>query len=135
MKYDKQLMATAFVWAEASHCKKKKVGAVISKDNRIISVGYNGTPIGDINICEDINNKTIPTVIHAEANALMFAARNGISTNGCSLFITTSPCIECAKLIIQSGIKEIVFSELYKNNDGIDLLEKNRIIVRQVSKN
>ena len=173
-KYDNAMMETAVVWAEQSWCKRNKVGAVISKNERIISNGYNGTVSGADNDCEDIvkttkicqrcgcteDNKLFvephqhgnlcakcmyqnvvkevvelkskDTVIHAEANALMFATKYGISTENCTMYITLSPCIECAKLMIQAGIKEVVYKEEYRINHGTDFLRSNGILVRKL---
>jgi dCMP deaminase len=185
-KYDKVMMQTALVWAEQSYCERAKVGAVIAKDGRIISVGYNGTPSGLENKCEKEVDKELKTeccnvsyyeldnklyclncnnevgfvdysgdvkryvgrfnivpviktdhsrVVHAEANAILFAAKNGISTNGCTLYVTLSPCSECAKMIIQAGIKRVVYLENYRNLDVLNLLREARIAVEQFEKN
>ena len=117
------LMKTAFIFAEASHCKRNQVGAVISVDRRIISTGYNGMPTGFTNECED-GDTTKSIVIHAEANAILFAAKNGVSLKGSKLTLTLSPCIECAKMIIQSGISHVEYHDEYRVTDGIELLEK-----------
>lgn len=114
----------ARIWAENSYCERRKVGALLVKDKMIISDGYNGTPSGFENVCEDDNNKTKPYVLHAEANAITKVARSNNSSEGATLYVTASPCIECAKLIIQSGIKRVVYSELYHMTDGIDLLKR-----------
>jgi len=114
----------AFTWAENSYCTRRQVGALLVKDKMIISDGYNGTPSGFDNICEDRNDVTFPYVLHAEANAITKVARSNNSSEGSTLYVTTSPCMECSKLIIQAGIKRVVFSELYRIHDGIDLLEK-----------
>ena len=135
MDNDKQLMLDrryikmALIWAENSYCKRRKVGALIVKEKMIISDGYNGTPAGFENICEDEDNHTFPYVLHAEANAITKAARSNNSSEGATLYVTSSPCIECAKLIIQAGIRRVVFSEHYRLHDGIDLLEQAGIQV------
>lgn len=135
MDNDKQLMLDrryikmALIWAENSYCKRRKVGALIVKEKMIISDGYNGTPAGFENICEDEDNHTFPYVLHAEANAITKVARSNNSSEGATLYVTSSPCIECAKLIIQAGIQRVVFSEHYRLHDGIDLLEQAGIQV------
>ena len=135
MDNDKQLMLDrryikmAIIWAENSYCKRRKVGALIVKEKMIISDGYNGTPAGFENICEDEDNHTFPYVLHAEANAITKVARSNNSSEGATLYVTSSPCIECAKLIIQAGIRRVVFSEHYRLHDGIDLLEQAGIQV------
>ncbi|MCK9155777.1 MAG: dCMP deaminase family protein [Paludibacteraceae bacterium] len=123
-KLDCRYMQMARIWAENSYCERRKVGALLVKDKMIISDGYNGTPSGFENVCEDDNNKTKPYVLHAEANAITKVARSNNSSEGATLYVTASPCIECAKLIIQSGIKRVVYSELYHITDGIDLLKR-----------
>ena len=119
----------ALIWAENSYCKRRKVGALIVKEKMIISDGYNGTPAGFENICADEDNHTFPYVLHAEANAITKVARSNNSSEGATLYVTSSPCIECAKLIIQAGIRRVVFSEHYRLHDGIDLLEQAGIQV------
>ena len=119
----------AIIWAENSYCVRRKVGALIVKDKMIISDGYNGTPSGFENICEDENNKTKPYVLHAEANAITKIARSNNSSDGATLYVTAAPCIECAKLIIQAGIKRVVYSESYRLDDGIQLLKRADITV------
>lgn len=115
----------ARIWAENSYCKRRQVGALIVKDKMIISDGYNGTPSGFENICEDDEfYKTKPYVLHAEANAITKVARTSNSSEGATLYITTSPCIECSKLIIQAGIKRVVFDEMYTHTEGLDLLKR-----------
>ncbi|HLW09171.1 MAG TPA: dCMP deaminase family protein [Fermentimonas sp.] len=121
---DKRYMRMAFIWSENSYCKRRKVGALLVKDKMIISDGYNGTPSGFENICEDENNVTKPYVLHAEANAITKVARSNNSSNGATLYVTSSPCIECAKLIIQAGIKRVVYSDAYRLSDGVDLLSR-----------
>ena len=123
-KFDKQYLRMARIWAENSYCKRRQVGALLVKDNMIISDGYNGTPSGFENECEDENNISKPYVLHAEANAITKVAKSNNSSEGSTLYITTSPCMECAKLIIQSGIVRVVFSEKYRITDGLDLLER-----------
>ena len=119
---DARYLRMAFIWAENSYCKRRKVGALLVKDNAIISDGYNGTPSGFPNICETSDNVTFPYVLHAEANAITKVARSSNSSDGSTLYVTTSPCMECSKLIIQSGIRRVVFSEKYRITDGLDLL-------------
>ena len=126
---DKRYIRMALIWAENSYCKRRKVGALIVKEKMIISDGYNGTPAGFEYVCEDENDRTYPYVLHAEANAITKVARSNNSSDGATLYVTSSPCIECAKLIIQSGIRRVVFSEYYRLNDGIDLLKKAGIEV------
>ncbi len=121
---DSRYMRMARIWAENSYCSRRQVGALIVKDKMIISDGYNGTPVGFENICEDEKGLTKPYVLHAEANAITKIARSGNNSEGATLYVTTSPCIECAKLIIQAGIKRVVFAELYHITDGIDLLKR-----------
>lgn len=122
-------MRVAYIYAGLSYCKRRQVGCVIVKENRIISIGYNGTPSGWDNICEDDTNTTYPYVLHAETNAISKLARSNESGEGASMFITTNPCMDCAKLIAQSGIKEVYFTEEYRNSDGIDFLEQYGIKV------
>ncbi len=124
MKLDCRYMRMARIWAENSYCLRRKVGALLVKDKMIISDGYNGTPSGFENICEDENDHTKPYVLHAEANAITKVARSNNSSEGATLYVTSSPCIECAKLIIQAGIRRVVFSEYYRDTDGIDLLNR-----------
>lgn len=126
---DRRYIRMAQIWAENSYCKRRQVGALLVKNNTIISDGYNGTPAGFKNICEDESGRTLPYVLHAEANAITKIARSGNNSEGATLYVTTSPCIECAKLIIQAGITRVVFSELYRLSDGIDLLKEAGITV------
>lgn len=121
---DRRYLRMARIWAENSYCKRRQVGALLVKDNRIISDGFNGTPAGFENICEDTAGVTKPYVLHAEANAITKVARSNNSSNGSTLYVTASPCLECSKLIIQAGIKRVVFDELYRLCDGIDLLKR-----------
>jgi len=122
----------AEVWAENSHCKRNKVGCLIVKDRRIISDGYNGTPSGFNNECEDCNNTTLPTVLHAEANAITKLAKSTNTSEGSTLYVTLSPCFDCAKLIIQSGIKRIVYSETYRNTDSFELFREANIEIIKI---
>lgn len=124
---DRRYMRMAFIWAENSYCKRRKVGALLVKDKMIISDGYNGTPSGFENICEDENDVTKPYVLHAEANAITKVARSNNSSEGATLYVTSSPCIECAKLIIQAGIIRVVYADAYRLSDGIDLLRRANI--------
>ena len=124
---DSRYLRMAYTWSENSYCTRRQVGALLVKDKMIISDGFNGTPSGFENICEDEDNNTKSYVLHAEANAITKVARSNNSSEGATLYVTTSPCIECAKLIIQSGIKRLVFSELYRMKDGIELLERSGI--------
>jgi dCMP deaminase len=124
---DKRYMRMAQIWAGNSYCKRRQVGALIIKDKMIISDGYNGTPSGFENVCEDEDNKTKAYVLHAEANAITKVARSHNSSDGATLYVTASPCIECAKLIIQAGITRVVYGELYHLRDGLELLERARI--------
>ena len=123
-KRDYLYMRMARTWSENSYCVRRKVGAILVKDQMIISDGYNGTPSGFENICEDENNVSKPYVLHAEANALTKVARSHNSSDGATLYVTASPCMECAKLIIQSGIKRVVYGEKYRIMDGVELLER-----------
>lgn len=121
---DKRYLRMASIWAENSYCTRRKVGALIVKDKMIISDGYNGTPSGFENVCELKNGTTKPYVLHAEANAITKIARSGNNSEGATLYVTASPCLECSKLIIQSGIKRVVYSEKYRLEDGIELLKR-----------
>lgn len=121
---DCRYLRMARIWAENSYCKRRQVGAIIVKNKMIISDGFNGTPAGFENVCEDESNSTKPYVLHAEANAITKVARSNNSSDGSTLYVTASPCMECSKLIIQSGIKRVVFSDLYRITDGIDLLRR-----------
>lgn len=121
---DKRYLKMAAIWAENSYCVRRKVGALLVKDKSIISDGYNGTPSGFENVCEDENNKTKAYVLHAEANAITKVAKSNNSSEGATLYITASPCIECAKLIIQAGIIRVVYSECYRSEDGLELLHR-----------
>lgn len=123
-KYDLRYLEMARVWAKNSYCKRRQVGALIVKDKMIISDGYNGTPSGFENICEDENGVTKPYVLHAEANAISKVAKSGNNSEGATLYVTASPCIECAKLIIQAGIKRVVYLDEYRILDGVELLRR-----------
>ena len=126
---DLRYIRMAKIWAENSYCKRRQVGAIIVKDKMIISDGYNGTPSGFENICEDESGLTKPYLLHSEANAITKIARSGNNSDGATLYVTASPCIECAKLIIQAGIKRVVYSEEYRLKDGIELLQRAGIEV------
>lgn len=129
---DNRYLRMACIWSENSYCKRRQVGALIVKDNMIISDGYNGTPSGFENICEDDNDVTLPYVLHAEANAITKIARSGNNSQDSTLYVTDSPCIECAKLIIQAGIKRVVYKRAYRLTDGVDLLLKAGIEVEHL---
>ena len=129
---DKRYMQMALIWAENSYCTRRQVGAILVKDKMIISDGYNGTPCGFENICEDESFKTKPYVLHAEANAITKIARSHNSSEGATLYVTTSPCIECAKLIIQSGIVRVVYANEYHVTDGVDLLVRAGVEVLKI---
>lgn len=131
-KFDHSYLQMARVWASNSYCKRRQVGALIVKDKMIISDGYNGTPSGFENICEDENNHTKAYVLHAEANAITKVAKSGNSSDGATLYVTAAPCIECAKLIIQAGIKRVVYSDEYRLEEGINLLRRAGIEVEKV---
>ena len=121
---DRRYLRMAAIWSENSYCERRKVGALIVKGKMIISDGYNGTPSGFPNVCESSEGVTLPYVLHAEANAITKVARSNNSSEGGTLYVTASPCMECSKLIIQSGIKRVVFSELYRITDGLELLRE-----------
>lgn len=123
-QFDKRYLQMAKIWAQNSYCKRKQVGALIVRGRMIISDGYNGTPSGFENDCEDENNVTKDYVLHAEANAITKVAKSSNSSDGGILYVTTSPCMECSKLIIQSGIQRVVFSDLYHKQEGLRLLER-----------
>ena len=128
-KFDQRYLEMARIWAKNSYCTRRQVGALVVKNNMIISDGYNGTPSGFENVCEDDNGVTKPYVLHAEANAITKLARSNNNSDGATIYITASPCIECAKLIIQAGIKRVVYGEKYRLMDGIELLERAGIEV------
>lgn len=130
-KFDDKYMKMAEVWATNSYCKRRQVGALLVKDRMIISDGYNGTPSGFENVCEE-DGVTKPYVLHAEANAISKVAKSSNSSEGATLYVTASPCIECSKLIIQAGIRRVVYKDEYRLNDGIELLQKAGIEVEKV---
>lgn len=121
---DRRYLRMARIWAENSYCTRRQVGAIIVRDSMIISDGFNGTPSGFENVCEDTNGVTKPYVLHAEANAITKVARSNNSSEGATLYVTASPCLECSKLIIQAGIRRVVYNEAYRLTDGIDLLTR-----------
>lgn len=129
---DLRYLRMARIWAENSYCQRRQVGALIVRDNAIISDGYNGTPAGFENVCEDEHGVTKPYVLHAEANAITKIARSSNNSDGATLYVTASPCIECAKLIIQAGIKRVIYGETYRLTDGIDLLQRAGIEVEYI---
>ncbi len=131
-KFDKAYLEMAAVWARNSYCRRRQVGALLVKDRMIISDGYNGTPSGFENVCEDETGATKPYVLHAEANAITKVAKSGNSSAGATLYVTASPCVECAKLIIQAGIRRVVYKDSYRLADGVELLERAGIEVEQV---
>lgn len=131
IQFDKSYLEMAQVWAKNSYCKRRQVGAILVKDKMIISDGFNGTPSGFENVCEDENGLTKPYVLHAEANAITKVAKSGNSSDGATLYVTASPCIECAKLIVQAGIKRVVYHDNYHKDDGIELLKRVGIEVQQ----
>lgn len=129
---DIRYLRMARIWSENSYCERRKVGALIVKDKMIISDGYNGTPSGFPNVCESEEGVTLPYVLHAEANAITKVARSNNSSEGSTLYVSTSPCMECSKLIIQSGIRRVVFSDLYRITDGLDLLRQAGVEVEHI---
>lgn len=129
---DQRYLKMAMIWAQNSYCKRRQVGALLVKEQMIISDGYNGTPSGFENVCEDEENHTKPYVLHAEANAITKVAKSNNSSEGATMYVTSSPCLECSKLIIQAGIKRVVFTESYRLDDGITLLKRADIEVKQV---
>ncbi|MBQ7222363.1 MAG: dCMP deaminase family protein [Bacteroidales bacterium] len=128
-KFDESYLEMAELWAKNSYCVRRKVGAILVKDRMIISDGYNGTPSGFENVCEYDDGTTKPYVLHAEANAITKVAKSGNSSDGATLYVTASPCMECAKLIIQAGIKRVVYHDEYRLTDGLELLERAGIEV------
>lgn len=132
LKYDKAYMRMALEWGKLSHCKRRQVGALIVKDRMIISDGYNGTPVGFENCCEDDEGYTKWYVLHAEANAILKVAASTQSCSGATLYITLSPCKECSKLIHQSGIKRVVYLDAYKDNSGLEFLERAHVELVQL---
>lgn len=135
LRLDGRYLRMARIWAENSYCQRRKVGALVVKDKMIISDGYNGTPSGFENVCEDEHNVTVPYVLHAEANAITKLARSSNNSEGATLYVTASPCIECAKLIIQAGIKRVVYGESYRLDEGIRLLQRAGIEVMLLDEN
>ena len=131
-QFDRRYLEMATIWAKNSYCTRRQVGALIVKGRMIISDGYNGTPSGFENVCEDEEGKTKPYVLHAEANAITKVAKSNNSSEGATLYITASPCVECAKLIIQAGIKRVVYVDQYHNTDGLAILERASIEVNQI---
>jgi len=131
-KFDVSYLEMARVWAKNSYCKRRQVGALIVKDRMIISDGYNGTPGGFENVCEDESGVTKPYVLHAEANAITKVAKSGNSSAGATLYVTAAPCLECAKLIIQAGIRRVVYQDEYRVRDGVELLERAGINVSKL---
>lgn len=131
-KFDERYLEMAQVWAKNSYCKRRRVGALLVKDRMIISDGYNGTPSGFENQCEDENDVTKPYVLHAEANAITKVAKSGNSSDGATLYVTASPCMECSKLIIQAGIRRVVYKDVYRITDGIDLLKSAGVECEQL---
>ena len=132
---DRRYLKMAKIWAENSYCKRRKVGALIVKNKMIISDGYNGTPQGFENICETEENETKAYVLHAEANAITKVAKSNQSSEGSTLYVTTSPCIECSKLIIQAGIRRVVFYDKYRDDSGLNLLKRAKIEVIHIDSN
>lgn len=131
-KFDRSYLQMASIWARNSYCKRRQVGALLVKDNMIISDGYNGTPSGFENVCEDENGVTKPYVLHAEANAISKIAKSGNNSDGATLYVTASPCIECSKLIIQAGIKRVVYRDEYRLTDGVDLLRRAGVVTERI---
>lgn len=129
---DSRYLRMAHIWAENSYCTRRQVGALIVKDKMIISDGYNGTPSGFPNVCEGADGLTLPCVLHAEANAITKVAKSSNSSEGATLYVTASPCVECAKLIIQAGIRRVVYTDAYRLTDGVDLLRRAGIEIEQV---
>lgn len=132
LQFDKSYLKMAAIWAQNSYCKRRQVGALIVKDRSIISDGYNGTPSGFENVCEDEEGCTKPYVLHAEANAITKMAQSNNSSKGATLYVTAAPCLECSKLIIQSGISRVVYRDSYRLTDGIELLMRAGIVVDQI---
>ena len=130
---DIRYLKMAQIWAKSSYCIRRQVGALLVKDKMIISDGFNGTPMGFENICEDEDNKTKAYVLHAEANAITKVAKSNNSSEGATLYVTTSPCMECSKLIIQAGIQRVVFSEKYRDEQGLHLLERAKVKICYIS--
>ncbi|EKD30957.1 MAG: hypothetical protein ACD_77C00439G0008 [uncultured bacterium] len=133
IQFDRSYLEMAEVWSKNSYCKRRQVGALLVKNKMIISDGYNGTPSGLENVCEDETGQTKPYVLHAEANAITKVAKSGNSSEGATMYVTTAPCLECSKLIIQAGIKRLVYRDSYRITDGIDLLRKVGIEIVNLS--
>ncbi|MAC94031.1 MAG: CMP deaminase [Flavobacteriales bacterium] len=133
LRYDKAYLKMALEWAKLSHCKRKQVGALLVKDSMIISDGYNGAPTGFDNCCEDENEKTLWYVLHAEANAIMKVAKSTNNSEGATLYITLSPCKECSKLVLQAGIKRVVYYKGYKDDEGLKFLEKAGVEIEHIT--
>ena len=133
LRYDKAYLRMAVQWGQLSHCERKQVGALIVKNSMVISDGYNGTPTGFDNCCEDENEKTLWYVLHAEANAIMKVAKSTNNSNGATLYITLSPCRECSKLVLQSGIRRVVYLNAYKDDSGLMFLEKAGVEIVQIT--
>ncbi|SDC91851.1 deoxycytidylate deaminase [Williamwhitmania taraxaci] len=132
-QFDRRYLEMAQIWSKNSYCVRRQVGALIVKGRMIISDGYNGTPSGFENICEDEEGKTKAYVLHAEANAITKVAKSNNSSDGATLYVTASPCVECAKLIIQAGIKRVVYLDQYHNTDGLAILKRANIVVDQIT--
>lgn len=132
---DRRYLRMARIWAENSYCQRRQVGALIVKNKMIISDGYNGTPSGFENVCEDEQGSTKSYVLHAEANAITKIARSGNNSDGATLYVTDSPCIECAKLIIQSGIRRVVYSKAYRLTEGLELLKRAGVEILYIPEN
>ncbi|MBQ9470325.1 MAG: dCMP deaminase family protein [Bacteroidales bacterium] len=131
-QFDRRYLEMAHIWAKNSYCRRRQVGALLVKERMIISDGFNGTPSGFENECEDEHNCTKPYVLHAEANAITKVAKSGNSSDGATLYVTSSPCMECAKLIIQAGIVRVVYCDEYRNADGLALLERAGVAVERI---
>ncbi|NBC82745.1 MAG: CMP deaminase [Bacteroidetes bacterium] len=129
-QFDRRYLEMAYIWAQNSYCNRRQVGALIVKDKMIISDGYNGTPSGFENICEDDTGKTKPYVLHAEANAITKVAKSNNSSQNATLYITTAPCMECSKLIIQAGIRRVVYFDAYHTDEGIELLKRAGVEIK-----
>lgn len=132
LRYDTAYLRMAKSWAKLSHCQRKQVGALIVKDDMIISDGYNGTPSGFDNCCENDNGETHWYVLHAEANAILKVAKSTNNAKGATLYLTLSPCKDCSKLILQAGIIRVVYMDLYKDDEGVRFLESAGIEVKQI---
>lgn len=131
-RYDEAYMRMALEWAKLSHCRRKQVGALLVKEGMIISDGYNGTPSGFPNDCEDEHGLTRWYVLHAEANAIMKVARSANNARGSTLYLTHSPCKDCSKLVLQAGIKRLVYLDAYKDTAGLELLEKGGVLIHKI---